>query len=71
MQKCPKCNHYTVEYSSHNSADSCTRDGCSCIVYDSSSYSYLRPDAPSRTISRVKVIRGGEDETIKRYNMPA
>lgn len=67
MQKCPKCNHFSVEYNSHAGAYMCTVDGCSCIVYDKKSYSYLKPEPLNKTVSRVKVVEGHEAEVIKRY----
>ncbi len=69
MKKCPKCKHFSVEYSSHTGTYKCTVDGCTCIVYDASSYSYLKPEPSSNSVSRVKVVQGNETGVIKKYYM--
>lgn len=69
MEKCPMCHHFSIETSSSNKAQKCTVDGCSCEVYDTSSYSYLKPEPLEGTISRVKVEEGNETQVIKKYHM--
>lgn len=69
MKKCPKCNKYTVDYDAYRGVNRCMVDGCSCIVIDDDSYSFLKIDSSSKTINRVKVEKGTETAIIKKYNL--
>ena len=69
MEICPKCHKYSVEYDSYRKANVCLSDGCSCIIIDSSSYSYIKSDPVSKKISRVQVEGDTETKTLKQYAM--
>lgn len=66
MEKCPKCKRYTISYDSYRKVKRCLADGCSCIIVNKVSYSYLKSDSCSNTINRVK-IQDGTEKIIKRY----
>jgi len=69
MRKCPKCNNYTVDYDAYRKIYRCMMTGCSCIVLDDNTYSYLKIDPSTKTINRVKVERGTETSIIKKYTL--
>lgn len=66
MEKCPRCNHWTVSYDSHRRVKKCSRVGCMCVVYKDGSYSYLRYD--SDKIRRVREFVNGKTRVEKEYN---
>ncbi len=69
MEKCPKCNQYTVGYDAYRKVKRCMVDGCSCIVINKHAYSYLKNNSFSNNIiNRVKVENGSE-VIIKKYNI--
>lgn len=69
MDKCPRCHKYTVAYDSYRGVNRCMVDGCSCIVIDENTYSYLRSNPSSRTIDNVKMCNGVEEGIIRKYRM--
>jgi hypothetical protein len=69
MDRCPKCKRLTIAYDSYRGVSRCMVDGCSCVVIDANSYSYLKPDLTTRTMNRIKVERGSETKIIKKYSM--
>lgn len=69
MKRCPICKNFSVAFDPSRKAYRCMVAGCSCVVIDEHSYSYLKPDPSSRSISRVKVERGRETKVIKKYSM--
>jgi phage FluMu protein Com len=69
MKKCPKCNNFSVAFDAYRMVDRCMLDGCSCIVIDTSTYSYLKADPPSKSINRVKVENGAETAVMKRFKL--
>ncbi len=69
MKKCPTCNNYTIEYDAYRGVYRCMMVGCSCIVIDDDTYSFLKIDPSAKTINRVKVVNGAETKVIKKYNL--
>ncbi|MGD0886156.1 MAG: hypothetical protein ABSA46_15025 [Thermodesulfovibrionales bacterium] len=69
MEKCPKCNRFTLGYDRYRGVLRCMVIGCSCVVIDENSYSYLKPDPSTKTMNRIKVERGNETKVIKKYSM--
>lgn len=69
MKKCPRCNKYSVAYDAYRKVNRCMIDGCSCVVIDEHSYSYLKADSSSNTVSRVKIEEGRETSILKKYSL--
>lgn len=69
MKRCPKCRSFSIDYDPYRGVYMCMVDGCSCVILDETSYSYLKPDPSTRTINRIKVEEGSETTIIKKYNM--
>ena len=65
MTKCPKCGNHTVGYDSYRRVNRCLVDGCSCVVYNDNTFSYLEHSLNS--IDRVRVKKDGFKEIIKSY----
>ncbi len=68
MEKCPKCGQYSVDYNPYKKSHVCMIDGCSCVVINSNSYSFLKINPTAKTIDRVKVEDEIEIEVVKKYN---
>ena len=62
MKKCPRCKQYTVAYDGYKNVERCMVVGCGCIVIDNKSYSYLRRDNITHTMTRILVKIGTEQE---------
>jgi len=60
---------YSIDYNSHYGQKACYIDGCSVLVNDDGSYSYLKHDYKRKVAERVKVVNGIEKEVIKTYNL--
>lgn len=69
MQKCPKCNRYSVAYDAYRKVNRCMIDGCSCVVIDNTTYSYLKADSSDNTINEVKVEKGRETGILRKYSL--
>lgn len=69
MEKCPKCNKYSVSYDAYRRVKRCMVDGCSCVIIDENSYSMLKMDVSGKTVNRVKVENGKEAGVLKKYNL--
>lgn len=69
MKNCPKCGNYTVDYDAYRRVYRCIMVGCSCIVLDNNTYSFLKIDSSAKTMNRVKVEKETEISIIKKYNL--
>lgn len=69
MEKCPKCNKYSVAYDAYRKVHRCMIDGCSCVVIDDKTYSYLKADSSDNTINEIKVEEGKETGILKKYSL--
>jgi len=69
MEKCPRCNKYTVDYDAYRGINKCLVDSCGCVVIDEDTYSYLKIDLSTKTINEVKVEKGTETSIIKKYHL--
>ncbi|MEK6757860.1 MAG: hypothetical protein AABX88_01910 [Nanoarchaeota archaeon] len=69
MDKCPKCKEFSVSYDSYRRKNKCIIDGCTAIVIDENTYSYLKHDYERKVAERVKIINGIETEVIKTFNL--
>jgi hypothetical protein len=69
MKKCPKCGNFSVDLDSYKGAYVCMIDGCSCVLIDENSYSFLKHDPSTKTVNRVKVEGGHETNIIKKYTL--
>ncbi len=69
MEKCPRCNKYSVSYDSSRGENMCLIDGCTTYVIDKDTYSYLKINPVEKTINRIKVVNGIEKEIIKSYKL--
>lgn len=69
MQKCPRCKRYSVAYDAYRKVNRCMIDGCSCVVIDDHTYSYLKADSSNNTVNRVKVEEGRETGILKKYSL--
>lgn len=69
MKKCPKCGNFSIDYDTYKGVFRCMIDGCSCIVIDENTYSYLKADPSKKMICRIKVEQGRETKVIKEYSM--
>ncbi len=62
MKKCPKCNNFSVDYDPYRKVEACMMDGCSCIVVNDSTYSYLKRDSSNGKVCRIE--ENGKDRKI-------
>ncbi len=69
MDRCPKCKRHTVTYDGYRGVRRCMVDGCTCVVIDHKSYSYLKRDSKQKEIHRVRVVDGVEKGTLKKYQL--
>lgn len=69
MDKCPKCNQFAVGFDSYRGVTRCMVDGCSCIVIDEHSYSFLKPDPSTRTVDRVQIEHGTQIAVLRKFSL--
>jgi len=69
MNRCPKCNKYSIDYDPYRRVHRCMIDGCSCVIINENSYSILKVDSKNKTINRIKIENGEEVEILKKYIM--
>ncbi len=67
MRRCPICKNLSVGYDSYRKAYRCTMPGCSCIVVDETTYSYLKKEK-NGTVVRVELSNGGT-RVVKEYKV--
>lgn len=66
MKRCPVCNSWSVAYDPYRKVDKCMNTGCSCIIDDESTYSYLEQGPNAGIVHRVKASSG---EVLKEYKV--
>ncbi len=75
MEECPRADYhpvksrFTVDYDSHYGQKACHVDGCTTLVNDDGSYSYLKHDYKRKVVERVKVVDGIEKEVMYTHNL--
>ncbi len=63
--KCPMCDVYSISYDPYQKVDRCMVDGCTVIIIDENTYSYLRHDPLLDNAERIKVVNDIETEVLK------
>jgi len=69
MEECPKCNNYSVDFDSHYGQKACYTDGCTVLIEDNNSYSYIKQDKNKNIAERIKVVNGIEKEVMYSHKL--